>query len=786
MSPLRILASVLLLNLCSLFPTAGIAQAPSGPLIWLDASDLEAGQPIERWSDKSGKHNDAVMTEADHRPAVITEGNGVKALQFLWGQYFNAPSIFPMLSDYTIVAVVRSRDTSTVSNIVSGDHRGFWFDSKPKAALVHDDRFYQVGLSERSIREGYNILVAEYREATGMAIHYCNGQFGDSLWIDSNHDSTLYISSYAKSYFSNLDIAEVLIYDRVISESERTSFETALFDKYKLTPPTPLPSPDLTFSQLPQNMQLYARDANNNAKIPITGRLAALGWDSITVSVFRAGAPYQNESLPLQYSDGFASFNFQPVIKSELQNYDFEVRVKSAARDSLLARREKIVAGDVYLIGGASNATFGAWSWKNENEFCRTFGMNLSHNARDTAWTMSQVDPWGAGPSVSGWGATIQNLIADKHQIPTAIINWAVGGTILVHHLKKPGLTYDLRTIYGRLLYRLDKAGLRDAVKAHIFWHGELHNPEGYAHEFYALYDSLSNDIPSIQKTYIMQLRPSHCSNLGNMMLREFQRHLQDSFPRIETIATAGFADYDGCHYTDDGWREAGTKIFNIIGRDFYGATDTNFLRSPTLRRARYTSEAHDRIELEFEPVNYTINVGKDGVFEGVLASILDYFYLDTTWGKINGITWSGNKLFLGLKEPVYASTISYLPDRHYHGTEVIYRGPWLTTDAGMGVLAFQNVPLTVKSAVTPQQNIELSLFPDPATDKVRIRGEIDPVSDTYFCLFDSYGREVLRSVIPPTEQVDRTLDVSALPRGAYSLRISSGSFITFQKLILH
>jgi hypothetical protein len=786
-SPSRMLLRPLILCLFLLTATTVFAQVPSQPLFWYDASDLTEGQNVNRWVDKSTNGFDAVMPEIGPRPLVMRDSDGTQSVKFLWGQYLQVPSIYPTLSDYTIVAVVRLHDTATISNILSGDQHAFWYDGKLRPGIEHDGRFQQIGLSERSNREGFNIIVATYREETGMVIHHTNGQFGDSLWINSNHDSTLYIGSYGKSYFADCDISELLLYKRVLTESERTVLETELFQKYHLSPPPPLPKPDSTFNELPRNLQLYPRDAEGGSNIPIAGRIYQQGWDSIIVKIFRNGTLNGENVQALRYENSFASFAIAPRIKSELQNYDFEVRLIKPGQDSLIARREKIVSGDVFIIGGASNAVFGPWSWTNQNPFCRTFGFNLSHNPRDTAWAISEADHWGLGPSVSGWGVKLQQLIAEKQGIPTAIINWGLSATRIEHHLKKPGHKNDLRSLYAQLLYRLDKAKLRDAVKAHFNWIGELNDVAGYADELKQLLQDIKQDIPSIKKTYIMQLRPSFCANAGNMGLREIQRLLQDAINGIETMATAALTNYDGCHFSDEGMIDVGERIYRTIARDHYGAIeDTALLRSPTLRKAYYKSDAYQDIILEFEPKNYEMHVGSDAEFEGVKASIRDYFFLDTIWGKIDGVTSVANKVLIHLSEPLIASTISYLPDRYYHGTPIIYEGPWLTNAAGIGAFAFQNVPLGMKLDVGQDGERMLSLFPNPAYGLVHVAGALDSAEPVVIVLFNLQGQELLRERVSPSEAyLNTALDIKLLPAGTYTMQIETSTMLKHLKLVV-
>ncbi len=113
------------------------------------------------------------------------------------------------------------------------------------------------------------------------------------------------------------------------------------------------------FDQLPRNFQLYARNDSNQAAVPISGAVNALGYRSVSVVVYRNKQPTAYLSSPLTYAGKYSvvCFNFNPKIKAELADYDFAVYVRRDSADStLVLRRDDIVAGDFYVLHGQSNA----------------------------------------------------------------------------------------------------------------------------------------------------------------------------------------------------------------------------------------------------------------------------------------------------------------------------------------------------------------------------------------------------------------------------------------------
>lgn len=758
-------------------PTPAQGQVPAGMSLWLDASDLPISQAISTWPDKSEFMHSVTQFDGAKQPVAVQDANGVRSVQLLWGQYFDAPSIFPTLADYTIVVVQRLRDTASVHNMLSGDNRAYWFENNRYPAAAHDGRFHQRSTSVVPVRDGFNILTLQYSEATGQAFHHINGLFGDSLWIDSNHDSTLYIGSYARAYFTNSDIAEVLLYPRLLLKDERESLESALFEKYNLVRPDPLPKPDSTFTEIPRSLQLYPRGDDDSATVPISGSIYRTEYTHLFAEMYKNGSLLESREVALNFvkaSEGrpsSAPFNIAFRIHAELSEHAFRIGLRNDTSELILREVDSVVCGDVIVTGGTSNSTFGSWTWKNENEYARTFGLNLSYNPRDTAWAVAEVNPWGLGASVGAWAATIQKLIAERHQIPTCIISWGAAGTILKHHLKEGDQIYDLSSMYSRLLYRLDKASLRTAVRAMYFWHGELDNFEGYDTGLLELFNDLRSDLPALQKIYLLQLRPSGCANIGTQNLRDFQRRVPSILPFVETIATTALPRYDGCHFSDSGWIDVGNELYRPLARDFYGRADTMILRSPSIKKAYYTSDTNDEIALEFDPP-YELLVMPDETVGDKQVSVKDYIYLDSIPGKVKEILVVNGGLRLRLHEAYKASKISYGPDKYIHETEFIYTTPWIVAKDGPGVLLFHDFAITSKSSVA-NGDTRVLLYPNPADSRLLL--QIPARSDKAFVrLVDITGRYVMDQVHElVADQESLVLNVGDLPAGAYSIRLT-------------
>ena len=75
------------------------------------------------------------------------------------------------------------------------------------------------------------------------------------------------------------------------------------------------------------------------------------------VQLLRNGTIVENYTQELEYSEDIADFNFQIPILAELAKYRIKVFAYSESEEFLLHDADDLVAGDVYIIQGQSNAS---------------------------------------------------------------------------------------------------------------------------------------------------------------------------------------------------------------------------------------------------------------------------------------------------------------------------------------------------------------------------------------------------------------------------------------------
>ena len=68
------------------------------------------------------------------------------------------------------------------------------------------------------------------------------------------------------------------------------------------------------------------------------------------------------------------------------------------------------------------------------------------------------------------WGMELAKRLVASQKIPIFMINGAVGGTRIDQHQPSPADHADLKTIYGRILWRVRQARLTHGIRA-VIWH---------------------------------------------------------------------------------------------------------------------------------------------------------------------------------------------------------------------------------------------------------------------------------------------------------------------------
>jgi len=436
----------------------------------------------------------------------------------------------------------------------------------------------------------------------------------------------------------------------------------------------------------PEDNQFYARDDNNEGTLHCNGTLKQPA-DAVFLKLYADDKLIQTLNQKPTARNAYA-------LTAKLKPGLIKYRVELIANDKILHTAKNIVCGDAYIIEGQSNALATDTREKSPletSEWIRSYARPRHYKA-DGPQNLWCLPVWKAGrehkAELGWWGMDLAKRLLKKHKVPIFIINGAHGGTRIDQHQRSRKNPEDLKTIYGKLLWRVRRAKLTHGVKA-IVWHqGEndqgAAGPDGdygwktYQKYFVEMSASWKTDFPNVRRYYVFQIWPNSCSMGGGNgnMLREVQRTLPRLYSNMDVMSTLGIKPPGPCHYPLKGWSVFATLLQPLIERDFYGARPSGSLTPANLERAYWAGGARSAIVLEFDqPV-----VWRD--------SLVSEFYLDGAKGKVASGAAAGNKLTLKLKAPSAAKRITYLKEMSWSQKRL------LVGANGIAALTFCNVPI--------------------------------------------------------------------------------------------
>jgi hypothetical protein len=444
----------------------------------------------------------------------------------------------------------------------------------------------------------------------------------------------------------------------------------------------------------PQDNQFYARDDKNEGALYCNGTLTGAA-DSVFLKVYADDKLIQTLTQKPAAKNAYA---FTAKLKPGLIEYRIELGSRTAGAEKILHTAGNIVCGDAYIIDGQSNALATDTREKSPletNEWIRSYA-RPRHYKEDKPQNLWCNPVWKAGrehkAELGWWGMVLAKRLLKSRNVPIFIVNGAVGGTRIDQHQRSRTDPVDLKTIYGRMLWRVRQAKLTHGIRA-VLWHqGEndqgTAGPDGdygwktYQQYFVDMSAAWKTDFPNVRRYYIFQIWPNSCSMGGGNgdMLREMQRTLPRLYSNMDIMSTLGIKPPGPAHFPLTGWAEFARLIQPLIERDFYGKQPAGSITAPNLKQARYASAAKDAITLQFDqPVVWT-------------DSLIGEFYLDGAKGKVASGSSSGNVVTLKLKASSAAKKITYLHEMSWSQARL------LIGKNGIAALTFCNVPIGAKA----------------------------------------------------------------------------------------
>jgi hypothetical protein len=451
-----------------------------------------------------------------------------------------------------------------------------------------------------------------------------------------------------------------------------------------------------TKDEKPEEGQFYPRDPSvslEHGTLHYNGKLDEPA-ESVFLKHYMGEELIHSETQPLAADKSYA---FKIKLWPGFYKHRVEFGTKTGDKEVILDRVGDIVCGDAFLIDGQSNALAtdtGEDAPRETNEWIRSYagptgrgdGAKWVQDRMKEAQQMGLDRPnlwckpvWKANKpehnsELGYWGMELAKRLVEKQRMPICIINSAVGGSRIDEHQPTPGDHADLKTMYGRMLWRVQQARLTHGIRAVIWHQGEndqgADGPTGgYGWETYQQYfidmsAGWKEDMPNIEQYYLFQIWPNACAMGGREgsgdRLREAQRTLPGRYSNMSILSTCGVQPPGGCHYPLAGWAEFARMLEPLIERDFYGLKPTGHITAPNLDEVRFTTAAQDEIRLAFDqPV----------VWNDALAS---QFYLDDVAGEVVSGKAAEHIVTLKLKSPSAAKKITYLKERDWNQNRLL------------------------------------------------------------------------------------------------------------------
>ncbi len=474
-------------------------------------------------------------------------------------------------------------------------------------------------------------------------------------------------------------------------------------------------------TSFPSDYQLYPRSlSTNKATIRVAGSVAQTSaYRKMKLYVYRDGNRINTYTTDLYYSNGKASYKFDVPITAEKRNYRFALYGTTRFSEIHIKTANNVVAGDAYIIQGQSNAVANQRTSSTtannaddpsnspNREFVRVYGSGSTSMSYTKAWFVGKGNAWyDVNGQVGQWGLRMGSNLVGATNIPVAIINGAMPGVPLSYFQRNDGSPKSTATNYGRLLTRIEEAGLKNSIRAVFWYQGESDNQgflsptqlttQQYKDGFKSLQQDWKEDYPGLKNFYIVQIRHGCgiASPDNTVKIQEAQRQLDKESDEILTISsnnTQQLFENTGieyCHYPfSGGYRLIGDWLSRIVQRDLFNQNQPLSIESPEPVSAGFSSfngsgEANQvAVELKDQGTTFSI--------EGNPASD---FRLDGGSYTIQSISLNNRTIYINF---------SRNPGTTGNPTGVTYRGhqgnpgPIIRNASGMGLINFENLTIT-------------------------------------------------------------------------------------------
>lgn len=508
---------------------------------------------------------------------------------------------------------------------------------------------------------------------------------------------------------------------------------------------------NVEITSFPKDMQLLTRNVSTNkGNYNITGKVASgSGFTALLVKIYKSDILIKEINTPLSNTSS-TTFSIPFEINAELSNHKIELYGIRPDGTILIRKADKVVAGDVIVVNGQSN-NIGPVTPIDDDPFLRSYTDQFGWNI------ITYTQP-------SRWAPRIAKSIITNQKIPVAIFNESYGGVRLNYFLKNEFSPYSGN--YGALMTRLEKAEVKNNIRAIIWWQGESDGWETSTEEYKTIFKKIhaawlkDYNNPHI---YLFQIRFKTCTHTKPYVL-EAQRQLSNEVESLGIISTNA-AKTDSCHfYYTGGYDSLGNRMYRLLASDIYNMPKTN-VSSPDIEKAWFSAANEVTIQMKNLSGNLVLTGNPWEDFR--LETQNDFNTDNLTPRNIEGSVL-GNQIILKFNgDTSNIKGISYLG-------HISNSNDWITNLKGTAILSFFNFPISEQPPVLNPNTEGVSSFeisPTIVSNKLTLKWSLSKAGNKKISVYNLLGRNILVKEIPKDEKSIQ-LDVSQLIEGYYLIKL--------------
>lgn len=229
----------------SIFTNQTISVSPdtiSGLIGWwkADALSLNNGDPVDTWADSSSSRNDATQT-GDNSPTYVTNViNNLPVVRFTGAFNVTATSDFLSITSVTTMrhyfVVIKWTGTNNLGSVMGKSaapikYYGGASNGGVNELIIHQTFSYSQVVNGTAYNNGTLLAntAALYRDYNQFQLYECTTTISTLDW-----DRIGGITSGANNYYINADVAEIVIFDGILSTANRLLVQNYLSRKYNI------------------------------------------------------------------------------------------------------------------------------------------------------------------------------------------------------------------------------------------------------------------------------------------------------------------------------------------------------------------------------------------------------------------------------------------------------------------------------------------------------------------------------------------------------------------------